>query len=98
MGWDAAGVVTEMGNAVTGFNVGDRVYYAGDLDRPGTNAEFNLVDYRLAARAPTTLSFPEAAALPLTTITAWEVLFDRLDVTRAVPGDPDVLAIRMYVS
>ncbi|MFT3760970.1 zinc-binding alcohol dehydrogenase family protein [Thauera sp.] len=86
LGWDAAGTVVEVGPLAEGFAVGDRIYYAGDLNRQGTNAQFHLVDARIAAKAPASLSDAQAAALPLTTITAWEVLFDRLDVTRRVPG------------
>lgn len=78
LGWDACGVVEAVGADVHGFDVGDRVYYAGDLTRPGCNAELHLVDHRIAARAPSTLSAEDAAAMPLTTITAWEGLFDRL--------------------
>lgn len=78
LGWDAAGTVQAIGSAVTGFAVGDRVWYAGALNRPGCNSELQLVDARLVARRPATLSAAEAAALPLTTITAWELLFDRL--------------------
>lgn len=80
LGWDAVGVVEGLGADVQGFAVGDRVYYAGDLTRPGTNAELHAVDARIAAHAPKTLSDAEAAALPLTSITAWELLFDRLGV------------------
>ena len=80
LGWDAAGVVEAVGSAVTRFKVGDEVYYAGDLTRPGCNAQFQAVDERIVGRKPKTLSFAEAAALPLTTITAWESLFDRLAV------------------
>jgi zinc-binding alcohol dehydrogenase family protein len=86
LGWDAAGIVTAMGSAVTGFAIGDEVYYAGAIDRPGSNAEFQAVDARIAARKPRSLDFAAAAALPLTAITAWEALFDRLDVARPVPG------------
>src|SRR5258705_9362172 len=82
LGWDACGIVVEKGPLAQGFEIGDRVYYAGAVDRQGTNAEYNLVDARIAGQA----SDAEAAALPLTTITAWEMLFDRLDVTRPVPG------------
>ncbi|MCP9815886.1 zinc-binding alcohol dehydrogenase family protein [Synechococcus sp. GreenBA-s] len=78
LGWDAAGTVEAVGPAVQGFQVGDRVWYAGALDRPGCNAELQLVDERLVARRPASLSAAEAAALPLTAITAWELLFDRL--------------------
>jgi zinc-binding alcohol dehydrogenase family protein len=77
LGYDAAGVVTAVGSDVTLFAVGDEVYYAGSIDRPGTNAQFHVVDERIAGHKPRTLGFAEAAALPLTTITAWETLFDR---------------------
>ncbi len=80
LGWDAAGVVRAVGPRVEGFAPGDAVYYAGDLARPGSNAERQAVDHRIAARMPATLSFAEAAALPLTAITAWEMLFDRLGI------------------
>src|SRR6201999_290974 len=80
LGWDAAGVVMATGPSVTRFKVGDEVFYAGDVTRPGSNAEFQLVDERIVGYKPHTLSFAEAAALPLTTITAWETLFDRLGV------------------
>ncbi|GAB0113874.1 zinc-binding alcohol dehydrogenase family protein [Acidisoma sp. C75] len=86
LGWDAAGVVAETGPDVVGFKPGDAVFYAGALDAPGTNAEFHLVDERIVGRKPESLSFAQAAALPLTAITAWEGLFDRLDVKRPVPG------------
>lgn len=80
LGWDAVGVVRAIGPQVQGFAVGDRVWYAGDITRPGSNAQFQCVDHRIAAQAPATLSDAEAAALPLTAITAWELLFDRLQV------------------
>ena len=80
IGWDAAGTVTAIGDEVSLFSVGDNVYYAGDLTRSGSNAEYQLVDERIVGHMPTSLSFAEAAALPLTTITAWEMLFDRLQV------------------
>ncbi len=80
LGWDAAGIVSQVGAAVTLFKPGDQVYYAGDLTRPGSNSEFQLVDERIVGAMPTTLSFAEAAALPLTAITAWEALFDRLQM------------------
>ncbi len=82
LGWDAVGTVDAVGSAVTGFAPGDRVYYAGSIVRPGANSELHLVDERIAARAPATLSDAQAAALPLTAITAWELLFDRLQVPR----------------
>ena len=86
LGWDAAGVVDAVGAEVRGFAVGDAVYYAGSVTRPGSNAEFQLVDARIVARKPRSLSFAEAAALPLTALTAWEALFDRL---RIDPGGAD---------
>ena len=82
LGWDAVGTVRAVGDKVTQFNKGDRVWYAGAINRPGANAELHLVDERIAALAPTTLSDAQAAALPLTGITAWEMLFDRLGVAR----------------
>lgn len=83
LGWDAAGVVKAVGDQVTLFAPGDEVYYAGSIARPGCNAELHLVDERIVGRKPKTIGFAEAAALPLTTLTAWEVLFDRLGVSRA---------------
>jgi zinc-binding alcohol dehydrogenase family protein len=80
IGWDAAGVVRAVGEQVTLFKPGDRVMYAGALQRPGTNSELHLVDERIVGPAPRSLSFEAAAALPLTSITAWELLFDRLKV------------------
>src|ERR1700738_222819 len=80
LGFDAAGVVESVGEKVTLFKPGDEVFYAGAIDRPGTNSELHLVDERIVGRKPKTLSFTEAAALPLTSITAWELLFDRLGV------------------
>jgi zinc-binding alcohol dehydrogenase family protein len=82
LGFDAAGVVEAVGRDVTLFKPGDDVFYAGAIDRPGTNSEFHLVDERIVGRKPATLSFGESAALPLTSITAWELLFDRLCVTQ----------------
>ncbi|WP_312223006.1 zinc-binding alcohol dehydrogenase family protein [Rhizobium rhizoryzae] len=86
LGWDAAGEVVAIGEGVQDFVVGDQVYYAGALDRQGANSEFHLVDERIVGRKPSTLSYAEAAALPLTAITAWEMLFDRLKVSTPVPG------------
>ena len=82
LGWDAAGEVVAIGSRVEHFAVGDPVYYAGDITRSGTNSELHLVDERIAGRKPASLSFAEAAALPLTSITAWEALFDRLGISR----------------
>lgn len=78
LGWDAAGVVESVGDQVTLFQPGDRVYYAGSIIRPGCNSEYHLVDERIVGHMPQTLSFEQAAALPLTSLTAWEALFDRL--------------------
>ena len=86
LGWDAAGVVESVGDKVEFFSPGDEVWYAGAIDRPGCNSELHLVDERIAAKKPKTLSFAEAAALPLTTITAWEILFDRLEVSAKSNG------------
>ncbi len=78
LGWDAAGIVKAVGEEATKFKVGDKVWYAGDLTRSGSNAEYQLVDERIVGNMPESLSFAEAAAMPLTSITAWEMLFDRL--------------------
>lgn len=83
LGWDAVGIVIEIGDAVELFQVGDTVYYAGDVTRPGSYAEFQLVDEHLVGAKPANLSIEEAAAMPLTLITAWEALFDRIRI------DPD---------
>lgn len=82
LGWDVAGTVEAVGSAVKNFKPGDRVYYAGSIIRPGANSELHVVDERIAAIAPRTLEDAQAAALPLTTITAWELLFDRLRMPR----------------
>ena len=83
LGWDAAGVVKAAGPDATLFQPGDAVYYAGSVIRQGANSEFHLVDERIVGRKPANLSYPEAAALPLTTITAWEALFERLMISKA---------------
>jgi zinc-binding alcohol dehydrogenase family protein len=85
LGWDAAGVVRAVGSKASLFKPGDRVWYAGDLTRPGSNSELQLVDERITGPMPGTLDFASAAALPLTAITAWELLFDRLKVQDADP-------------
>jgi len=82
LGYDAAGIVMEVGDDVTLFKPGDEVWYAGSIARPGTNSELHLVDERIVGKKPESLDFAQAAALPLTTITAWELLFDRLEVAR----------------
>jgi len=86
LGWDAVGVVQEAGSAVQNFGPGEHVFYAGALARQGCNAEFQVVDERLVGRAPRTLPWAEAAALPLTSITAWEMLFDRMKIAPDAEG------------
>ncbi|ASF39089.1 zinc-binding alcohol dehydrogenase family protein [Halobacillus halophilus] len=81
LGYDAAGVVESVGEDVTSFEPGDEVYYAGVISRPGTNSDYHLVDERIAAKKPQSLSFREAAALPLTGLTAWEALYERLGIS-----------------
>jgi NADPH:quinone reductase len=93
LGWDAAGIVTAVGADVTLFEPGDAVFYAGAIGRSGTNAEYHLVDERIVGMKPKTLDWAAAAALPLTSITAWEMLFDRLDVKKSVPGAAPALLI-----
>jgi zinc-binding alcohol dehydrogenase family protein len=93
LGFDAAGVVDAVGADVTLFKPGDEVFYAGSMDRPGANSEFHLVDERIVGRKPETLNFSQAAALPLTSITAWELLFDRLTVPYGVKSQNGALLI-----
>ena len=93
LGFDASGVVEAVGENVTLFNVGDEVYYAGDVTRSGTNAEFHLVDERIVGRKPKSLDFAQAAALPLTTITAYESFFDRLKIDRDGANKGETLLI-----
>lgn len=94
LGWDAAGTIIAVGAEVNEFSVGDAVFYAGDIGRPGTNAEYHCVDARIVGRKPKSLDWAQAAALPLTAITAWETLFDRLDTGKPVPGAaPAVLIV-----
>lgn len=83
LGWDAAGEVIAVGESVKHYQAGDRVFYAGDITRPGSNSECQLVDERIVGRAPQTLDYAAAAALPLTSITAWEALFDRLGISKS---------------
>jgi NADPH2:quinone reductase len=93
LGFDAAGAVDAVGPEVTLFKPGDDVFYAGSILRQGTNSEFHLVDERIVGAKPKTLSFTQAAALPLTSITAWELLFDRLGVMPGKSVDPRTLLI-----
>jgi len=82
LGWDASGIVEAVGPEVTLFKPGDAVYYAGSVIRQGANSEFHLVDERIAGRKPANLTVAEAAALPLTTLTAWELMFDRMGISK----------------
>lgn len=82
IGWDAAGIVEQVGPDCTLFRPGDEVYYAGDIARPGCYSEFHLVDERIVGKKPTSLNFAQAAAMPLTSITAWEGLYHRLGISR----------------
>jgi NADPH:quinone reductase len=93
LGWDAAGVVESVGEKVSLFKPGDRVYYAGDITRSGSNASHQLVDEHIVGRMPRSLEFAAAAALPLTSITAWEALFDRLKIDSVVDRDKQILII-----
>lgn len=93
IGYDAAGIVRQIGSDVTNFKVGDEVFYAGDITRPGTNSELHAVDERIVGKKPKTLDFAEAAGLPLTAITAWEILFDSLGIKEREGRDESLLII-----
>ncbi|ESA33657.1 oxidoreductase [Leptolyngbya sp. Heron Island J] len=93
LGFDAAGIVQEVGAAVTRFRPGDEVFYAGDITRPGTNAQFHVVDERIVGRKPASLGFAAAAGMPLTSITAWEILFDSLGLKAGAGTDESLLVI-----
>lgn len=93
LGYDAAGIVRGVGPDVANFGVGDEVFYAGVVNRPGSNAEFQLVDERLVGHKPKTLSFAQAAAMPLTALTAWEMLFDRFKIPREQNLQGSILVI-----
>ena len=93
LGWDAAGTVEAAGPEATLFKRGDAVFYAGSVARPGANCEYHLVDERIVGRKPSSLGFAEAAALPLTAITAWELLLDRIGVKRGESADRRSLLI-----
>ncbi|WP_075185632.1 zinc-binding alcohol dehydrogenase family protein [Teredinibacter haidensis] len=86
LGWDATGVVESVGQQVSLFKPGDKVWYSGALNRPGANAEYQLVDERVTAKMPESLNFAEAAALPLTSVTAWELMFHRLNLPTTSSG------------
>ncbi|MDX1362834.1 zinc-binding alcohol dehydrogenase family protein [Arenibacter latericius] len=93
IGWDAVGTVEEVGNKTSKFKVGDQVYYAGDITRNGSNAEYQLVDERIVGLKPQNLTLAEAAAIPLTGLTAWETLFDRIRVDPIVDQGKTVLIL-----
>jgi len=93
LGWDAAGEVTAIGPGVKGYAVGDQVFYAGDITRSGSNSEYQLVDERIVGRAPSTLTAEQIAVMPLTSITAWEALFERLKITEQHDAGKNILII-----
>jgi zinc-binding alcohol dehydrogenase family protein len=93
LGYDAAGIVVAAGKEVSLFRIGDEVFYAGAMDRPGTNSQFQAVDERIVGPKPKSLSFAEAAAMPLTTITAWEILFDRMKIAQDRGASPGTLLV-----
>lgn len=93
LGFDAAGVVVQTGAEVTGYRIGDEVFYAGDVTRAGSNAEFQAVDERIVGRKPASMDFTEAAGMPLTTITAWEMLFDSFRLTEGGGTGQSLLVI-----
>ena len=93
LGFDAAGIVKAVGAKTTRFRPGDEVFYAGDITRPGTNAAFHVVDERIVGRKPSSLSFAEAAGMPLTTITAWEILFDSFGLKQGAGTGEALLVI-----
>ncbi len=93
IGWDACGIVTAVGDKVRHCRVGDEVMYAGAVNRPGCYAQYQLVDERVVGRKPINLDFADSVALPLTSLTAWESLFDRLHVDRADQSDKSLLVI-----
>lgn len=93
LGWDASGIVKAVGSEVSLFQPGDRVYYAGAINRAGANSELHVVDERIVGHMPKSLPFAEAAALPLTAITAWELLFERLQITQGNTDQGQILLI-----
>ena len=93
LGWDTVGTVLAANNEAQGFQIGDRVFYAGAIDRAGCNSELHVVDSRIVAHAPASLTNAQAAALPLTSLTAWEALFDRLKVEQPVAGTANAIVV-----
>ena len=93
IGWDAVGVVEAIGNKVTLFNAGDHVYYAGDITKQGSNAEYQTIDERIVGKKPVSLSIEESAVIPLTGLTAWETLFDRVRISPEKDKGKSILII-----
>lgn len=93
IGWDAAGVVEEIGSEVSLFKVGDEVFYAGDLTKQGCNAEYQTVDERIVGKKPDSFSYEETAIMPLTSLTAWEILFDRMRINPEKDAGKSILII-----
>ena len=93
IGWDAVGIVQAVGQEVTLFEVGDPVYYAGDITKQGSNAEYQIIDERIVGRKPKSLSIEEAAVIPLTALTAWEILFDRIRISPEKDKGKSILII-----
>lgn len=93
IGWDAVGIVQAVGQDVTLFEVGDPVYYAGDITKQGSNAEYQIIDERIVGRKPKALSIEEAAVIPLTALTAWEILFDRIRISADKDKGKSILII-----
>lgn len=93
IGWDAVGIVEAVGEKVSLFKVGDEVFYAGDITKPGSNAEYQIIDERIVGRKPETLSMEEAAVMPLTGLTAWEILFDRIRINPEKDRGKSILII-----
>ncbi|UPZ14196.1 zinc-binding alcohol dehydrogenase family protein [Flavobacterium humidisoli] len=93
IGWDAVGIVQAVGQDVTLFEVGDPVYYAGDITKQGSNAEYQIIDERIVGRKPKSLSIEEAAVIPLTALTAWEILFDRIRISADKDKGKSILII-----
>ncbi|MBF4485475.1 zinc-binding alcohol dehydrogenase family protein [Flavobacterium sp. CSZ] len=93
IGWDAVGIVEAVGEDVRLFEVGDAVFYAGDITKPGSNAEYQVIDERIVGKKPTSLSIEEAAVIPLTGLTAWEILFDRIRISPEKDKGKSILII-----
>ena len=93
IGWDAAGVVEAIGDKVTLFNIGENVYYAGDITKQGSNAEYQIIDERIVGKKPVSLSIEESAVMPLTSLTAWETLFDRIGISPEKDKGKSILII-----